>query len=251
MSRTCLTLCCSLKPRTSSTSSSSITLPSTTTPEHALQSGQQDLLQGHPAHHEHLQALPVDKQRHQESLWRENLQSAGNPRTTTPTGSATSLPWRNQDCKTRFFQVVAQTTQKNQRDFEKVPTLFEGSLLGREAEGRASHMSCSTTDGSVKNRIDGVGWNATCLTYCSAFQSEYKATHRRNILLEWRVIEKGFSQQQTFCVLDSSTLRQCSFFLCAAMRPMKRRVTFERQQSVHALRAKSRVSQNPAPNKEK
>ena len=31
------------------------------------------------------QTLPVDKQRHQESLWRENLQSGGNPGKTTPT----------------------------------------------------------------------------------------------------------------------------------------------------------------------
>ena len=37
----------------------------------------------HPAH---LQAPSVDKLRHQESLWREDLQSGGNPRTTTPTG---------------------------------------------------------------------------------------------------------------------------------------------------------------------
>ena len=42
-------------------------------------------LQEHAVHHEHLHALPVDKQRHQESLWRENLQSGGNPRTTTTT----------------------------------------------------------------------------------------------------------------------------------------------------------------------
>ena len=54
-------------PFPTSTSSSSITRPSTT------------------VHHDHLQALPVDKQRHQESLWRENLQSGGNPRTTTHT----------------------------------------------------------------------------------------------------------------------------------------------------------------------
>ena len=33
--------------------------------------------------HAQLHALPVDKQRHQESLWRENLLSGGNPRTTT------------------------------------------------------------------------------------------------------------------------------------------------------------------------
>ena len=80
--RTCLTLYCSL----TSTLSSSFSLPSTTTPEHAALSGQHDHLQKHPGHHELLQAPPDDKQRHQESLWRENLQSGGNPRTTTPTG---------------------------------------------------------------------------------------------------------------------------------------------------------------------
>ena len=73
-------------PCTASTSSSTLTVPSATTPVHALQSGQHDLLQEHPEHQEHLQALPVDKQRHQESLLRENLRSGGNPRTTTPTG---------------------------------------------------------------------------------------------------------------------------------------------------------------------
>ena len=39
----------------------------------------------HPVHPAHFQALPVDKLRHQESLWREDLQSGGHPRTTTPT----------------------------------------------------------------------------------------------------------------------------------------------------------------------
>ena len=73
-----------LSPATS-TSSSSFTLPSISTPEHAAQSGQHDLLQEHPVHNQPLQAFPVDKQRHQESLWRENLQSGGNTRTTTPT----------------------------------------------------------------------------------------------------------------------------------------------------------------------
>ena len=55
-----------------STSSSSPTYP-TTQREHSV----------HPAHQ---QAPPVDKLRHQESLWREDLQSGGHPRTTTPTG---------------------------------------------------------------------------------------------------------------------------------------------------------------------
>ena len=66
-------------PFTSSTSSSSFTLPSTTTQEQAAQSVQHDQLQEHPVHHVHLQALPVDKLRHQESLWRENVQNDGNP----------------------------------------------------------------------------------------------------------------------------------------------------------------------------
>ena len=72
-------------PLTTSTSSSSFPLPSTTQ-EHAAQSEQQEHLQEHPVHHAHLQAPSVDKLRHQESLWREDLQSGGNPRTTTPSG---------------------------------------------------------------------------------------------------------------------------------------------------------------------
>ena len=71
---------------TTSTESSSFTLRSAT-PGHALQSGQQELLRDHQVHNAHLQAFPVDKLRHQESLWSENLQSGGNPRTTTPTGA--------------------------------------------------------------------------------------------------------------------------------------------------------------------
>ena len=63
-----------------------ITFPSTTTPEHALQSGQHDHLQEHPVHHQPPQGLPVDKQRNQESVWRGSLQSGGNPRTTFSTG---------------------------------------------------------------------------------------------------------------------------------------------------------------------
>ena len=39
----------------------------------------------HSVHPAHLQALSVDKLRHQESHWREDLQIGGNPRATTPT----------------------------------------------------------------------------------------------------------------------------------------------------------------------
>ena len=74
-------------PLTTSTSSSSSTLPSATQ-EHAAQSVQQEQLREHPVHHAHPQAPSVDKLRQQESLWREDLQSGGNPRTTTPTVSA-------------------------------------------------------------------------------------------------------------------------------------------------------------------
>ena len=40
----------------------------------------------HSEHQEHLQAPSMDKLRHQASLWRENVRSGGNPRTTSPTG---------------------------------------------------------------------------------------------------------------------------------------------------------------------
>ena len=59
----------SLSFMSTSSSSSSPTYP-TTHEEHSV----------HPAH---LQALSVDKLWHQESLWREDLQSGGNPRTPT------------------------------------------------------------------------------------------------------------------------------------------------------------------------
>ena len=72
---------------TTSTPSSSFTLLPTTTQEHAAQSVQQEQIREHPVHHAHLQAPSVDKLRHQESLWHENLQSGGNPRTTTPTAT--------------------------------------------------------------------------------------------------------------------------------------------------------------------
>ena len=78
-------------PRTTSTSSSSFTLPSTTTPEHALQWGQHDLLQEHPVHHQPLQERPIEKHRYQEPLLRENQQSGGNLRTTFTTISVELL----------------------------------------------------------------------------------------------------------------------------------------------------------------
>ena len=46
----------------------------------------------HSVNPAHLQAPSVGKQRHQDSLWRENVQSGGNPRTTTPTGYEPKKP---------------------------------------------------------------------------------------------------------------------------------------------------------------
>ena len=103
-------------PFTSSTSSSSFTLPSTTTQEHAAQPVQHGHLQEHPVHHAHLQALPVDKQRHQESLWRENLQSGGNPRTTAPTETISSWSYdmegHAKKCVARYCELAKKTTQQ-------------------------------------------------------------------------------------------------------------------------------------------
>ena len=45
----------------------------------------------HSAHPAHLQDHSVDKLRHQESLRLEDMQSGGNPRTTTPTGTRNSF----------------------------------------------------------------------------------------------------------------------------------------------------------------
>ena len=61
-------------PFTTSTSSSSFTLPSATQ-EHAARSVQQEQLREHSVHAAHLQAPSVDKLRHQESLWREDLKA--------------------------------------------------------------------------------------------------------------------------------------------------------------------------------
>ena len=78
----CVAHVSSMVALTTSTSSSSLPLPCTTQ-EDAAQSVQQEQLREHPAHHAHPQAPSVDKLSRQESLWREDLQSGGNPRTTT------------------------------------------------------------------------------------------------------------------------------------------------------------------------
>ena len=59
----------------------------------------------------------VDKLRHQESLWRENLQSAGNPRTTTPTISEDAHGKESQTRspnKTFFSKVVLVAGKKDE-----------------------------------------------------------------------------------------------------------------------------------------
>ena len=51
----------------------------------------------HSVHPAHLQASSVDKLRHQESLWREDLQSGGKPRTKTPTQLETVMELYDMD----------------------------------------------------------------------------------------------------------------------------------------------------------
>ena len=58
--RTCITLCCSL---TCFALRAHLLRHAS---EHALRSGQHDLLQEHPVHHQPLQATPVEKHRYQE-----------------------------------------------------------------------------------------------------------------------------------------------------------------------------------------
>ena len=74
----------------------------------------------HPVHHPHLQAPSVDKLRHLESLWREDLQSDGNPRTTTLqtklekkiTKLRSPKKWRNLE---RLGQLVYQILKYRRR----------------------------------------------------------------------------------------------------------------------------------------
>ena len=91
---TCLTLCCSLTcrlPRAHHLPHSLFLLPRHQNTQHNRDNT--IISKNTQYNHELLQPLPVDKQRHQESLWRKNLQSGGNPRKTTPTGYQESL-WR-------------------------------------------------------------------------------------------------------------------------------------------------------------
>ena len=139
-------------PFTSSTSSSSFTLPSTTTQEQAAQSVQHDRLQEHPVHHAHLQALPVDKLRHQESLWHENLQSGGNPPTTTPTDQE-----EHQSCLGVILQIQTRV------DLKSLPSSALASLIrhGHHSndEPRLRHMD--TLKRTRKNDSIGAAQNAS------------------------------------------------------------------------------------------
>ena len=60
----------------------------------------------HSVHTAHLQAPSADKLRHQESLWREDLQSGGNPRRTTPTLSPRCTPMSRSRGATDFERHV-------------------------------------------------------------------------------------------------------------------------------------------------
>ena len=81
---TCLTLCCSLLcrlPRAHHLPHSLFLLPRHQNTQHNRHNKSNS---ENTSTSRTLQAHSGDKRRHQESLWRENMQSGGNPRTTTP-----------------------------------------------------------------------------------------------------------------------------------------------------------------------
>ena len=127
-------------PFTTSTSSSSFTLPSTTTQETRSTSGtNKNKLREHPVHHAHLQALPVDRLRHQESLWRKNLQSGGNPRTTTPT------VLRVTGCTHTTFNLCAQRPKTAEQPVDLIIELHPGTcshVVFDETSGVSQVVGC-------------------------------------------------------------------------------------------------------------
>ena len=135
-------------PFTTSTSSSSFTLPSSTTPEHAPQLGQHDLLQEHPVHHKPPEDLPVDRQRHQESLWRENLQSGRNPRTTFSTcsaGAAVAAAATAVSCSVSGFASASARDVAHRRSATMSDaTLFSGTSWANAENGHVSMTSPKT-----------------------------------------------------------------------------------------------------------
>ena len=122
-------------PSTTSTSSSSFTLPSTTTPEHALQSAPHDLFQEHPVHNAHLRAPSVDNQRHQESLWRKNLQIGGNSRTTTP-----------KCCEPKE---LATGSRKRRLSWRTISILWCTERIWRRSAPSSDHRRCERNLGEI------------------------------------------------------------------------------------------------------
>ena len=155
------------------TSSSSFSLRSTATPEHALQSGQHDLLQEQPVHPAHLQAPSVDKLRHQESLWREDLQSGGNPLTTTPTLSR----------HVEFFSQISLT------DIRECRARDEGWRQNTSLDAPQTHIFSSfSTRGRcaslVTNACD-VGSSSWWVVYSSLLSQKVKFSTHVSSQLTW------------------------------------------------------------------
>ena len=131
-------------PSSMSTSSSSPTYP-TTQREHSV----------HPAH---LQAYSVDKLRHQESLWRKDLQSGGNPRTTAPTGyepkelATVSRIEAYSGDPYQFFDVQEQFGEEDQRaaiteeveEFGEIRTAGVHPILNYQRRPASNHRCIST-----------------------------------------------------------------------------------------------------------
>ena len=93
-------------------------------------------------HHQPLQDLPVDKRRHQEPLWRENLQSGGNPRKTFSTDSSAVLESR-------------QTIVLRGITCSMLPASLKKSLSFRAVELALRHkVSCAAGGGGVREVVE-------------------------------------------------------------------------------------------------
>ena len=103
--------------------------------------------------------IAVDKLRHQESLWREDLQSGGNPRTTTPTQAMSSsfcshrsqaFGWdvTHSDKQLESWEVGQSAVSKNQR-------AYWGWIFSNFHRDSNSH---NHTEPEVREVRDTAGW---------------------------------------------------------------------------------------------
>ena len=203
-------------PFTTSTSSSSFTHPSTTTPEHALQSGEHDPLQEQPVHHE---LSPRFASRQAAPSGVKNLQSGGNPRTTTPTDhepkklSTVSRilgiidPYQSSDVQNEFEHDHRAPITEEVQEFGEIGThgLPDSEISERRP---TSNRTCTST----------IPWKA--LEILISKMESYKRCwlhHCRPRKLRWNPTHWPCMREGGKCTIDSSWKRK--FEVSFAWRP--------------------------------